>query len=66
VAEPGALIGFTGPRVVRQTVGQKIPPGFQQAEFMLEHGLIDLVEDRRRLRPLLAQLLKFHQGGRHG
>ncbi len=57
LAEPGALIGFAGPRVIEQTVREKLPEGFQRAEFLLEKGAIDLIIDRRRLRDELAQLL---------
>ncbi len=59
IAEPGALIGFAGPRVIEQTIRQKLPEGFQRSEFLLEHGMLDLVCDRRRLRPTLARLLRF-------
>jgi len=59
IAEPGALIGFTGPRVIEQTIRQKLPPGFQTSEFLLEHGLIDMVVDRRKLRQRLVHLLNF-------
>jgi acetyl-CoA carboxylase carboxyl transferase subunit beta len=55
VAEPGALIGFAGPRVIEQTIRQKLPEGFQRAEFLLEHGMIDLVVDRRELKPTLVR-----------
>jgi len=57
LAEPGALIGFAGPRVIQETVGQKLPEGFQRAEFLLEHGLVDAVVDRRELRDYLRTLL---------
>jgi acetyl-CoA carboxylase carboxyl transferase subunit beta len=57
IAEPKALIGFAGPRVIQETVGEKLPEGFQRAEFLLEHGLIDDVVDRRELRDYLATLL---------
>jgi acetyl-CoA carboxylase carboxyl transferase subunit beta len=57
VAEPGALIGFAGPRVIEQTIRQKLPEGFQRAEYLLEHGMIDRIVDRRELRATLAQLL---------
>ena len=59
IAEPGALIGFTGPRVIEQTIRQKLPPGFQTSEFLLEHGSIDMVVDRRKLRETLSRLLNF-------
>jgi acetyl-CoA carboxylase carboxyl transferase subunit beta len=59
VAEPGALIGFAGPRVIEQTIRQKLPPGFQRAEFLLEHGMLDMVVDRRELKPTLVRSLKL-------
>ncbi len=59
IAEPGALIGFTGPRVIEQTIGEKLPPGFQRSEFMLEHGMIDLLVSRTELRNTLIKLLKI-------
>jgi len=57
IAEPNALIGFAGPRVIQETVGETLPEGFQRSEFLLEHGLIDAVVDRRELRDYLATLL---------
>lgn len=57
IAEPGALIGFAGPRVIEQTVGQTLPEGFQRSEFLLEHGAIDLIVDRREMRDRLSALL---------
>ena len=57
IAEPGALIGFAGPRVIEQTVRQKLPEGFQRAEFLLEKGAIDMIVDRRELRDKLASLI---------
>jgi acetyl-CoA carboxylase carboxyl transferase subunit beta len=57
IAEPGALIGFAGPRVIEQTVREKLPEGFQRAEFLLEHGAIDMIVDRRQMRDKLANLL---------
>ena len=57
IAEPGALIGFAGPRVIEQTVREKLPEGFQRSEFLLEHGAIDQICDRRELRDRLARLL---------
>ncbi len=57
IAEPKALIGFAGPRVIKETVRQTLPAGFQRSEFLLQHGAIDLIVDRRQLRPKLAQLL---------
>ena len=57
IAEPGALIGFAGQRVIEQTIREKLPPGFQRAEFLLEHGMVDLVVERKDLRGMLSQLL---------
>lgn len=60
IAEPKALIGFAGQRVIEQTTGEKLPKGFQRAEFMLDHGFIDLIEERGRMRYTLAKLLSIH------
>ena len=57
IAEPGALIGFAGPRVIAQTIREKLPPGFQRAEFLLEHGMLDLIVERKDLRGTIHQLL---------
>ena len=62
IAEPKALIGFAGPRVIEQTVREKLPPGFQRAEFLLEKGAVDMIVDRRELRARLAHLLALLQG----
>jgi len=59
VAEPRALIGFAGPRVIEQTVREKLPEGFQRSEFLLEHGAIDFIADRREMRPRLARALRM-------
>jgi acetyl-CoA carboxylase carboxyl transferase subunit beta len=59
IGEPGALIGFAGPRVIEQTVREKLPEGFQRSEFLLEKGAIDMIVDRRELRDRLAQLLSL-------
>ena len=59
IAEPGALIGFAGPRVIEQTVREKLPEGFQRSEFLLEKGAIDMIVDRRQLRECLAELLNL-------
>src|SRR5687767_14472104 len=59
IAEPKALIGFAGPRVIEQTIRQKLPEGFQRSEFLLERGMLDMVLDRRELKPTLARLLRF-------
>ena len=68
LAEPGALIGFAGPRVIQQTIGEKLPEGFQSAEYLLEHGFLDAIVPRPRLRETLIQLLTLHGKGedRHG
>jgi acetyl-CoA carboxylase carboxyl transferase subunit beta len=57
IAEPGALIGFAGPRVIEQTVREKLPEGFQHAEMLLEKGAIDMIVDRRDLRSVIAELV---------
>jgi acetyl-CoA carboxylase carboxyl transferase subunit beta len=59
IAEPGALIGFAGPRVIEQTIRQKLPQGFQRAEFLLEHGMLDAVVQRKQLKPYVARALEF-------
>jgi len=59
IAEPGALIGFAGPRVIRETIGKDLPKGFQSAEFVLEHGFLDFIVDRRQLKTRLSILLKL-------
>ena len=61
IAEPNALIGFAGQRVIEQTTGEKLPCGFQRAEFMLEHGFIDIIEERGRMKYTLAKLLSIHK-----
>ncbi len=60
LAEPGALIGFAGPRVIEQTIGQKLPQGFQRAEFLLEHGFLDKIVKREDMKTVLAQILRLH------
>jgi acetyl-CoA carboxylase carboxyl transferase subunit beta len=59
IAEPGALIGFAGPRVIEQTIRQKLPPGFQRSEFLLEHGMLDAVVPRKQLKSYIARALDF-------
>jgi acetyl-CoA carboxylase carboxyl transferase subunit beta len=59
IAEPGALIGFAGPRVIEQTIRQKLPKGFQRSEFLLEHGMLDAIVDRRSIRKYLIDALNF-------
>lgn len=63
LAEPGAMIGFAGPRVIEQTIGEKLPEGFQTAEFLLEHGFIDKIVERSKLKDTLYKLIMFHKGG---
>jgi acetyl-CoA carboxylase carboxyl transferase subunit beta len=62
IAEPGAVIGFAGPRVIKQTIGQELPEGFQTAEFLLEHGMLDMVVHRRELKNSVGQLLRHMSG----
>jgi acetyl-CoA carboxylase carboxyl transferase subunit beta len=59
IAEPGALIGFAGPRVIEQTIRQKLPEGFQRAEFLLEHGFLDAVVSRGNLKAYISRSLDF-------
>jgi acetyl-CoA carboxylase carboxyl transferase subunit beta len=59
IAEPGALIGFAGPRVIEQTIRQKLPEGFQRSEFLLGHGMLDLIVDRREMKGVIARALRF-------
>ena len=68
LSEPGALIGFAGPRVIQQTIGEKLPEGFQTAEYLLEHGFVDAIVPRPQLRTTLLQILKLHGkgGDEHG
>ena len=63
ISEPKALIGFAGQRVIEQTTGEKLPEGFQRAEFLMEHGFIDIIEDRKRMKYTLGKLLEFHSQG---
>ena len=65
LAEPGALIGFAGPRVIEQTIGEKLPAGFQRSEFQMEHGFVDQVVPRDQLRDTLIRVLQLHVGGKH-
>jgi len=61
IAEPGALIGFAGPRVIEQTIGESLPEGFQRSEFLLQHGFLDMVVPRTELKPTVARCLRhFH------
>jgi acetyl-CoA carboxylase carboxyl transferase subunit beta len=63
IAEPGALIGFAGPRVIEGTIRQSLPEGFQRAEFQLEKGFVDMISPRKEQRALLSRLIDFHKGG---
>ena len=58
LAEPDALIGFAGPRVIEQTIGEKLPEGFQRAEFLLEHGFVDKIVERKKLRKVLVTIIR--------
>jgi acetyl-CoA carboxylase carboxyl transferase beta subunit len=60
MGEPNALVGFAGPRVIKQTIGQNLPPGFQRSEFLLEHGMLDMIVERKQLKSVLATLLEIH------
>ena len=62
IAEPNALIGFAGPRVIRETTQQELPPGFQKSEFLLKHGLLDMVLHRRELKATLVSILSYMTG----
>ena len=62
IGEPGALIGFAGPRVIEQTIKQKLPPNFQTAEFLLQHGMLDMVTPRRELKTTISRLLRMYGG----
>jgi acetyl-CoA carboxylase carboxyl transferase subunit beta len=63
IAEPGALIGFAGPRVIEQTIRQTLPEGFQRSEFLVEHGMLDLIVDRRELKDTVTRVLRFGGAG---
>ena len=62
IAEPGALIGFAGPRVIEQTIRQKLPDGFQRAEFLVQHGFLDAIVARKELKPYISHALDFFVG----
>jgi acetyl-CoA carboxylase carboxyl transferase subunit beta len=64
IAEPDALIGFAGPRVIEQTIRQQLPPGFQRSEFLLEHGMVDMVVARKDLKRTLERVLRWFERGR--
>ncbi|MCX5681881.1 MAG: acetyl-CoA carboxylase carboxyl transferase subunit beta, partial [Candidatus Omnitrophica bacterium] len=63
IAEPKALIGFAGPRVIEQTIRQKLPPGFQRSEFLLDHGLIDMIVERKDLKDTIVKIIQYTQKG---
>ena len=63
IAEPRALIGFAGPRVIEQTIRQTLPEGFQRSEFLLEHGMLDMIVDRREMKDAIARFLSFGGAG---
>ena len=64
IAEPEALICFAGPRVIQQTIGQELPEGFQRAEFLLEHGMLDMVVKRQDMKSILVKIIRIHSGGK--
>ena len=66
IAEPKALIGFAGPRVVEQTIRQKLPDGFQKSEFLLAHGLIDMIIKRHDMKDTLSQIMEYASNGKAG
>ena len=61
IAEPNALIGFAGQRVIEQTTGQKLPQGFQRSEFLMEHGFVDIIENRKKLKYLISKIFLMHR-----
>jgi acetyl-CoA carboxylase carboxyl transferase subunit beta len=61
IAEPGSLVCFTGPRVIEQTIRQKLPPGFQKAEFLLEHGMIDKIVHRKEMKDFIGRIIALHR-----
>ena len=65
LAEPRAMIGFAGQRVIKQTIGEELPEGFQTAEFLLEHGFIDKIVERKDLKDTIYKLIMFHKGGKN-
>ena len=62
IAEPGALIGFAGPRVIKETIKKDLPEGFQRSEFLLEHGFLDFIIDRKNMKEKLAQVIVLFKG----
>ena len=65
LAEPGAMIGFAGPRVIEQTLKQELPEGFQTSEFLLQHGFVDKIVERKDLKQTLSRIIKLHEGGKY-
>ena len=65
LAEPGAMIGFAGPRVIEQTIRQELPEGFQTSEFLLQHGFVDKIVERKDLKQTLSRIIKLHEGGKY-
>ena len=65
LAEPHSMIGFAGQRVIKQTIGEELPEGFQTAEFLLEHGFIDKIVERKDLKDTIYKLIMFHKGGKN-
>ena len=65
LAEPNALIGFAGPRVIKQTIGKDLPEGFQRSEFLLDHGFVDMVVERKEMRPTVSRLLSMMMDKKH-
>ena len=63
LAEPGAMIGFAGQRVIEQTIGENLPDGFQTSEFLLEHGFIDKIVEREEMKEIIYKLIQYHKGG---
>ena len=63
LAEPGAMIGFAGQRVIGQTIGENLPDGFQTSEFLLEHGFIDKIVEREEMKEIIYKLIQYHKGG---
>ena len=61
IGEPKALIGFAGPRVIEETIKEKLPEGFQKSEYLLEHGFVDIIENRKNMRQALIKILKLHR-----
>ena len=65
IAEPHAMIGFTGPKVIKETINESLPEGFQTSEFLLEHGFIDIIVERDHLKEMISKLISYHKGEKH-